>query len=131
MCQSCAKSNKINRLHERCLRVIYNDMVSTLEQLLKNDISISIHTTNLCFLAVEIFQVVKCLAPTIMNDLFPLKKTTQYNLRHKLCFKILRNETVCNCFGSISYLGQKIWNLLPSEMKECETLFEFRSNVKS
>ena len=56
--QSC-KNNKINRLHERCLRIIYNDKVSTFEQLLGKDSSVSIHARNLCFLAVEMFKVIK------------------------------------------------------------------------
>ena len=30
-------NNKINRLHERCLRAIYNDKTSSFEQLLEND----------------------------------------------------------------------------------------------
>ena len=31
MCHSHAKNNKTNRLHERCLRIIYNDKVSTFD----------------------------------------------------------------------------------------------------
>ena len=58
MCHSRAKK-KINRLHERCLRIIYNDKVSTFEQLLEKDSSVSIHARDLRFLAVEIFEVVK------------------------------------------------------------------------
>ena len=34
-------------------------------------------------------------------------------------------------FESISYLGPRIWEMLPSEMQECETLFEFKCKVKS
>ena len=59
----------------------------------------SIYTRNLRFRAAEMFKV---LAPTIINDLFPLKKTNNYNLRRKLFFKIPRNETVRNGFESIS-----------------------------
>ena len=53
-------------------------------------------------------RVVKGLAPTIINDLFPLRETNNYNLRHKLYFKMHRNETVRNGFKSIPYLGPKI-----------------------
>ena len=70
---SRAKNNKINRLHERCVRIIYNYRVSTFEQLLEMDSSVSMYTRNLRFLAVEVFKVAKGLAPTIINDLFPLK----------------------------------------------------------
>ena len=87
MWQCGAKNTKINRLHERCLRVIYNDKASTFEQLLEKDSSVSIYTRNLRFLAVDMFKVVKGPLRTIINDLFPLKKTNNYNLRQKLFFK--------------------------------------------
>ena len=85
-------------------------------------VTASIHTGNLRFLAVEMFKVVKGLALTIINNLFPLKKTNNYNLRHKLFFKIPRNEAVGNNFESISYLWPQIWEMLPSEMQECENV---------
>ena len=79
MCDSRAKNNKINRLHENkpslCLKTIHEDKVSTFQQLLKNDSSVSIPTRNLRFLAVEMFKGVNSLVTTIINDLFPLKET--------------------------------------------------------
>ena len=60
-----------------------------------------------------------------------LKETNNYNLRHKLFSSITRNKTVRDGFESKSYLGPKIWETMPSEMQECETLFEFESKVKS
>ena len=79
MCHSRAK-NKINRLHERCLRIIYKYKVSTFGQLLEKDSSVHLHTRNLRFLAVEMFKVVQGLAPTIINDLFSLKETNNLNM---------------------------------------------------
>ena len=98
---------------------------------MQKDSSVSIHTRNPRFLAVEMFKVVKDLAKTIINCLFPLKEANNYNLRRKLFFKIPRNETVRNGFESISSLRTNIWETLPSEMQECEVLFEFKSKVKS
>ena len=116
MCHSRAKNDKINRLHQRCIRIIYDDKVSNFEQLLEKDSSVSIHTRNLHFLTAEMFKVVKSLSPAIINELLSLKATNNYNLRHKLFFKIAGNETVRNGFESISYLGPNIWEMLPSEM---------------
>ena len=79
MFHSRAKNNKINRLHARCLRIIYNFKVSTFEHLLEMNSFVSIHKRNI-FLVVEIFKVVKGLAPTVINDLFPLRQTNNYNL---------------------------------------------------
>ena len=43
MCHSRALNNKTNRLHEQCLRIIYNDKTSAFKELLEKDNSISIH----------------------------------------------------------------------------------------
>ena len=40
MCHNRTKNNKINKLHERCLCLIYNDKKSSFEQLLKIDSSV-------------------------------------------------------------------------------------------
>ena len=108
------------------LRIIYEFKTSTFEQQLEKDSSVSINTRNLCFLAVEMFKVIKGLVPTIINDLFPLKVMNKYNLRRKLFFKIPRNETVHNSFESISYLGPKIWGMLPSEMRNVKLFLNLK-----
>ena len=77
MCHSRAQNNKINRLHERCLSIIYKGKVYTFEQPSEKDSSVFIHKRNLRFLAVKLFEVVNGLAPTI-NDLFSLKETNSF-----------------------------------------------------
>ena len=52
-------NNKINRLHESCLRVTYNDKVSSFVNLLAKDGSVTIHTKNLQVLATEMFKYVR------------------------------------------------------------------------
>ena len=46
MCHSRENNRKINRLHERCLRTIYNDKQSSFNELLEKDGSASIHERN-------------------------------------------------------------------------------------
>ena len=53
MFHSRCLNNKINRLHERCLRMIYNDKISNFEELLNKDNSVSIHHNNMEALAIE------------------------------------------------------------------------------
>ena len=50
-------NNKINRLNERCLRVIYNDSRSSYDKLLNLDNSMSILHRNLQILATEMFRI--------------------------------------------------------------------------
>ena len=47
MCHSRTNNSKINMLHERCLRIIYNDKQSSFIELLNKDSSVSIHIKNI------------------------------------------------------------------------------------
>ena len=47
MCHSRALNNKINKLHERALRVVYKDKSLTFELMLEKDGSFAIHQRNL------------------------------------------------------------------------------------
>ena len=57
MCYSRTNNRKINRLHERWLRIIYNDKQSFIK-LLEKDNFVPIHQRNLQILAIEMFTVV-------------------------------------------------------------------------
>ena len=57
MCHHRGVNNKINRLHERCLRIVYSNSVSSFEDLLGKDRSVSVHVKNIKTLAKEMFKV--------------------------------------------------------------------------
>ena len=79
-------NNKINRIHERSLRLAYSDKTSTFQELLDKDKSVSVHHKNIQVLATEIYKTVNGLALTIMNSIFEIKDT-EYNPRNKINFK--------------------------------------------
>ena len=58
---------KINNIHQRELRIIYQDKKSSFKTLLKHDKSMSIHMKNLQYLATELFKVKNGLSPEIMK----------------------------------------------------------------
>ena len=74
MLHSRTMNNKINRLHERSLRIVYSDQSSTFEELLERDKTFSIHHKNIQSLAIEIYKFVNGLSPEIMNSVFNLKE---------------------------------------------------------
>ena len=57
ICYNHTKNNKINRLHETCLRLIYIDKRSSFEKLLKKDSSVFIHDRYVKTLAIEMYKV--------------------------------------------------------------------------
>ena len=70
MCHSRTINNNINHLHERCLRVTYNDKISSFKELLERDGPVPIHKSNLQILATEIFKVYNNIAAPIFTETF-------------------------------------------------------------
>ena len=70
-------NNRINRIHERSLRIVYNDFISTFSDLLQKDNSVSIHYRNIQLLCIEIFKVRHQLSPDIMNNVLKFKDMKQ------------------------------------------------------
>ena len=109
MCHSRSLNNKINRIQERALRIVYKDYKSSFKELLQKDKSITIHQKNLQYLAIEIYKVKMGISPKIMNEIFRFSKNSVYSLRSGIHFKKPSINTVQ--FGSEStILGQKSGN---------------------
>ena len=61
-------NNRINKIQERALRLVYKDNKLAFDDLLELDNSITIHQRNLQILATETFKVKNSLAPEIMRE---------------------------------------------------------------
>ena len=102
----------INMLHERCLRIIYNDKQLSFTELLNKDNSVSIHIRNIQWLAIEMFRFYNGLSPRLMNNIFKLKAENPFNLRQVSEFSRPMVMSMYHENESISYLRPKIWDIL-------------------
>ena len=123
-------NNHINRIHERALRIVYQDHNSTFEELLAKYGSFKIQDRNLQRLIIEIFKVKMKLAPEIMNEVFDIIESP-YPLRNELRFKSRNIRTVRYGIETAAFVGSRIWRYMPSELKESTSLNEFRSKIKT
>ena len=131
MCHNRVLNNRINRLHERCLQIIYNDKHTSFEELLKKDKSAYIHQKNLQVLATEMFKIYRETSPEIMQDIFSIREQGHYNLRNISDFIIPKVKSVNFGFESIRYLGPKIWDSLPQSLKNKEPVDSFKTAIKT
>ena len=58
MYHSRTLNNRINRLHERALRLVYTDPSLTFDKLLRKDNSFQVHHRNLQIFVTEMYKVI-------------------------------------------------------------------------
>ena len=118
----CIRSlnHKMKRLHGRCLGIVYNDNYSSYEELLNRDSSFSMHHRNFQFLATEMFSVYIGTASNFSTEEYPLNPESSYSLRNQQTFATRPIHTIHYGSNSLSYVGPKIWKIVPSNVKNLE-----------
>ena len=129
MFHSREMNNRINRIHERSLRIVYKNKQSTFQELLDRDKSVSVHHSNIRKLAIEIFKVKNNLSPEILSDVFEIVDSSYY-LRKDTVFKKRNVRTVRYGTETISFLAPKIWEIVPIECKTSCSIQEFKCKIK-
>ena len=122
-------NNKINKLHERALRLVYQNDNATFQELLEMDGSVTIHHKNLQRLAIEMFKVKNKLSPIPIQEIFH-DHINSYDLRVKRNWEISKARTVRYGTETVRFRGPKIWEILPTDVKDSNTLREFKTRVK-
>ena len=105
MCYNHTTNRKMNKLHDRCLRIIYNDQQSSFKMLLEKNRFASILDRNIQYLATEMDRVSNGLSPSLVSNIFRQKNSHPYNLRLNSQFSrpFVRNQKYILSWSS--YLG--------------------------
>ena len=130
MCQNRSLNNKVNHIHERALRVVYQDFQSSFSTLLVKGNLLTIRQENLQLLAIEISKVKMNIFLEIKNEIFHFLKNYAYELR---CGnRLSRSNIHFTHFGieSFANIAPKIWNKMLNQIKEACFLTVFKSKIK-
>ena len=130
MFHSRTLNNRINRLHERALRIVYQNEELSFQELLVLAGDVTVHQKNLQRLAIEMFKVKNDIAPIPFQKIFEDTNKT-YNLRNQNTWVLPSMRTVHYGTETIRYRGPLIWDSLPSDLKESTTLQAFKSKIKN
>ena len=124
-------NNKINHIHERALRLVYQDYVTTFEDLLKKDNSLSFHHRNIHQVAIEMYKVKHDLCPSFIQEIFT-QKENKNGTRAGDSFEVPHVDSVKKGDRSLRTFGPIVWNtMLPDKLKTCKTLDDFKNSIKS
>ena len=117
-------NNLINKIHERALRIAYNDYISDFESLLCKDDSVTIHHRNIQALTIEIYKTMHEVNPVFMNDIFCLCKHNYPNRNEQLSHPNPR--TVTYGLESFGYKATQIWKNIPYDIQKTPNINAFK-----
>ena len=122
-------NNKINRIHERALRITYKDMTSDHDTMLLKDNAVPIRIWNLQLLMTEVYKTKWELNPSFMEEIF-VENSSPYGLGSCHDPLLPQVRTTCNCLDTISFRGCRLWQALPNDIQQSETLSSFKRRIK-
>ena len=116
--------NKIEKIQERCLKVLLNDYTSNYEELLENSKSVPMKIKRLRNIIIEIFKTLNNQNANFMKEIFHHSP----NLTHRK-HNIYVHPQHTTRFGtkSLRALGAHLWNLLPENIKSTESFIELKN----
>ena len=129
MFHSRTMNNKINRIHERALRLVYSDHASSLAELLKKR-PIFFYSpeenSKPSYWTLQFFSR----SFNIMKNVFHFDTNIPYNFRSRSELYSKNPKTIKYGAETISYLAPKIWSLVPNVIKSRKSLDVFKSKIR-
>ena len=119
-----------NHIHERALRIFYKDFKSSIQELLIEDNSLNIYHSNLQKLVIEIFRVINGLSLEFMNNVLEIIEKP-YFLQTTSHFRSRSIRATKHGIEKPSYLGSKLWNLVPNEYQTIKSFADFKAETKT
>ena len=89
----------------------------------------TIHIRNLKFLLSEVYEFLNGLSPPIMNEVFQINNCP-YDLRNPRILASKHKSTIKYGINTIVFKGPQIWQNIPLEIRNSESLSLFKSNIK-
>ena len=71
------------------------------------------------------------LSPVLIKEMIAQNRQNTYELRNNTDFTLPLVKSVHKGLGSLSYLGPKIWKILPVQIKQTESLLQYKAKIKN
>ena len=106
---------KIQKIHHKALKVVYNSN-KNYDELLRDNNEFSVHQRHLRTLICEIFKSLNNLNPEFMWSYFVFKNIT-YNIRNGPLLRLPSAKSTSCSINSVLFRACLLWNSLPQSVK--------------
>jgi len=122
--------DKLDKLHKRALRLTYNNYTSPYDELLHDTNTLCVYKRCLKTLATDMYKTKHKWTPSYIIDLFLERDiSTSYGLRDTNKFILPRYNGKKYGYHCLAFIGPKIWNDLPIDMKNSNSIQSFKSQL--
>ena len=117
-------------MQRRALRIVLNDYTSSYKDLLENARVPSLYVSRVQTIAIETYKSIHKINPKFLHDVITIKEM-KYELRDD--FKSIPPKVNSTTYGlnSFRYESSKIWNQIPIELKQIQSLPIFVSHIRN
>ena len=131
ICMLCRKTfyHKIEKIHHRTLKVIYQSEESYENPLLESS-SVSIHQRHLRFLVTETYKSAKQINPEFIWPYYTYSNIS-YNLRKGPILYLASTYSTYYDTNSVHFRVFLVWNNLHKDVKSSKSLSEFKTKTKN
>ena len=120
--------DKLQKVQNRALRFVYSDFVTDSSDLItKYDVK-NIMQCNISKIAIEMYKCFNDLVPSYISALFK-KQDYIHNTRSVNNFVLRCPRTTKYGQKCLSFMGARLWNSLPEQIKCSEDLSHFKCNL--
>ena len=110
--------------------MLHSRKLNSREKELEKDNSATIHNRNIQLLSTELFKVKNGLSPPFMNEIFVENAQHYYDFRKNAEFKRNNVKTVYNRTENLTFLGPRIWKIVPDYIKKSSSFEDFKAKIK-
>ena len=123
----CGKTNsqKVEKIQERALKIIYRDYESSYDELLNKAKVPTLLIARLRLLLCEVFKSLRGLNPKYISEMFVVKELP-YDLRNDTELYQQKMRTTTYGLRSVKYTGAKLWNDLSPILTDETDLLDFK-----
>ena len=128
----CSKSNtdKLERLHHRALKFVYQDFQTNYEQLLNQHKHSSLSLQRVREIALETFKILQGTSPKYLHNLVE-ETRSRYSQRHGKRLHVPRIRTSKHGLQSFRVVAANTWNSLPAHIRNCENYETFKGLLQN
>ena len=124
---NCSKrnTNKLERLHYRALKFIYQDFSSSYDDLIERAGVSTLEMRRMRQLAIEVFKILAGDRPTYMSNLV-IPKNSKYSCRYSNLLEVPSVQSEKHGKNSFRFKSVKIWNSLPEHIRASTKFSNFK-----